>query len=146
MWGRDTLDAIWRSRGLGLSVDEIEQTSTPESEPSGKKDKPSFAHISEAAFARVLDFYQVDWEYEPHSFPLRWNEAGEPVEYFTPDFYLKEFDLYIELTTLRQKLVTRKNRKLRRLRELYPNVQIKLFYSRDVRKFLSRYGVRLEQS
>ena len=127
-------------------VDEIEQTRVPESDPGGKRDKPDFAHISEAAFARVLDFYQVDWEYEPHSFPLRWNEAGEPVEYFTPDFYLKEFDLYIELTTLRQKLVTRKNRKLRRLRELYPNVRIKLFYSKDVRKFLSRYGVRLEPS
>ena|SRR3972149_87085 len=125
---------------------EIKHNKAPGGGPGGEENRPDFAHISEAEFAHVLDFYQVEWQYEPHSFPLRWNDEGEPVEYFTPDFFLQEFDLYVELTTLRQKLVTRKNRKLRRLRELYPHIRIKLFYGKDVRKFLSRYGVSLEQT
>lgn len=104
---------------------------------------PRFAHPSERVFAELLDFYQVAWEYEPRSFPLAWDEHGVPTESFTPDFYLPEFDLYVELTTLRQALVTRKNRKLRRLRELYPDVRIKLLYRKDLHKLVARYGLRL---
>jgi len=78
-----------------------------------------FAHASEAEMARILDFYQVRWEYEPHTFPILWNLDGAVVESFSPDFYLPDLDLYLEMTTLRQKLVRKKNRKLRRLRELY---------------------------
>ncbi|MBI4507653.1 MAG: hypothetical protein HY691_19150 [Chloroflexi bacterium] len=102
-----------------------------------------FAHPSERAFAELLDFYQVAWEYEKRSFPLAWNKSGIATESFTPDFYLPEFDLYVELTTLRQPLVTRKNRKLRRLRELYPDVRIKLLYRHDVHKLVAKYGLRL---
>lgn len=101
----------------------------------------TFAHPSEREFARILDFYQIDWKYEPRTFELQWDERGNPIESFTPDFYLPELDLYIELTTLRQSLVTKKNRKLRRLRALYPDVNIKLFYNRDYRALLSKYGL-----
>ena len=87
-------------------------------------DRPTFAHASEAEFARILDFYEVRWEYEPHVFPILWNLDGVVVESFSPDFYLPEFDTYLELTTLRQPLVRKKNRKLRRLRELYPDIRI----------------------
>ena len=80
------------------------------------------------------------WEYEPHTFPILWNTDGQVVESFAPDFYLPELDLYLELTTLRQSLVRKKNRKLRRLRELYPMVRIKLFYARDFRALLLKYG------
>ena len=99
-----------------------------------------FAHASEAELARILDFYQVAWEYEPRSFPILWNLDGSVVESFSPDFYLPELDLYLELTTLRQSLVRKKNRKLRRLRELYPMVRIKLFYGKDFRALLLKYG------
>ena len=34
----------------------------------------------------------------------------------------------------------KKNRKLRRLRELYPDVRIKLFYARDFRALLLKFG------
>jgi hypoxanthine phosphoribosyltransferase len=101
---------------------------------------PAFAHVSEAEFARILDYYQVRWEYEPHTFPILWNMAGDVLESFSPDFFLPEADLYVELTTLRQKLVRKKNRKLRRLRELYPDVRIKLFYARDFRALMLKYG------
>ena len=98
-----------------------------------------FAHPSEIEFAHILDFYGMKWSYEPRSFPLRW-EGDRIVEMFTPDFYLPDLDLYVELTTLRQKLVTEKNRKLRQLRELYPGVNIKLLYKRDYHRLLAKYG------
>jgi hypothetical protein len=99
-----------------------------------------FAHASEAELARILDYYQVRWEYEPRTFPILWNLQGDVVESFAPDFYLPELDLYVELTTLKQSLVRRKNRKLRRLRELYPMIRIKLFYGKDFRALLLKYG------
>ncbi len=101
---------------------------------------PSFAHASEAEMARILDFYAVRWVYEPHTFPILWNLDGEVVESFSPDFWLPDLDCYLEMTTLRQKLVRKKNRKLRRLRELYPAVSIKLFYARDFRALMLKYG------
>ena len=90
--------------------------------------------------ARILDFYDVRWEYEPHTFPILWNLDGAVVESFSPDFFLPDLDLYLEMTTLRQKLVRKKNRKLRRLRELYPSINIKLFYARDFRALMLKYG------
>ena len=99
-----------------------------------------FAHASEAEMSRILDFYAVRWEYEPHTFPILWNMDGQVVESFSPDFYLPELDLYLEMTTLRQKLVRKKNRKLRRLRELYPDLNVKLFYARDFRALMLKYG------
>ena len=102
--------------------------------------RPAFAHESEAELARILDFYAVRWEYEPHTFPILWNLNGDVLESFSPDFYLSDLDLYVELTTLRQRLVRKKNRKLRWLRELYPDVRIKLFYARDFRALMLKYG------
>lgn len=102
--------------------------------------RPRFAHESEAELARILEFYQVAWEYEPRTFPIAWDAAGNVTECFTPDFYLPEQDAYIELTTLRQSLVRKKNRKLRRLRELYPMIDVKLLYARDFRALLVKYG------
>ena len=90
--------------------------------------------------SRILDFYGVRWEYEPHTFPILWNLDGAVVESFSPDFFLPDLDIYLELTTLRQKLVRKKNRKLRRLRELYPDLNIKLFYARDFRALMLKYG------
>lgn len=101
-----------------------------------------FGHDSEAEFARLLDFYGIRWEHEPRSFPLAWGADGRVTESFSPDFYLPDLDLYIELTTLKQSLVTRKNRKLRRMRELYPNTRVKIFYGRDYRSLLAKYALQ----
>jgi hypothetical protein len=90
--------------------------------------------------ARILDFYAVRWEYEPVTFPILWSLDGTVVESFSPDFYLPDLDMFLEMTTLKQRLVRKKNRKLRRLRELYPDVRIKLFYARDFRAMLLKYG------
>ena len=101
---------------------------------------PRFAHDSEAELARVLDYYQVSWRYEPDVFPITWSPAGVVIESFAPDFYLPDLDLYVELTTLRQSLVRKKNRKLRLLRQLYPEVRVKLFYGRDFQALMVKYG------
>jgi hypothetical protein len=92
--------------------------------------RPAFAHASEAELARILDFYEVAWEYEPHTFPILFDREGAVLESFSPDFYLPELDLYVEITTL----------KLRRLRELYPALRVKLLYARDFRALLLKYG------
>jgi hypothetical protein len=99
-----------------------------------------FAHASEAELARILDYYGVRWEYEPRTFPIMWSLDGKVVESFSPDFYLPDMNVYVELTTLKQTLVRRKNRKLRRLRELYPDIRIKLFYGKDFRALMLKYG------
>jgi hypothetical protein len=111
-----------------------------------KSDRISFAHASERQFARLLDFYQIDWEYEPRSFDLERDRQGNVTQQFTPDFYLPEWDLYIEITTMNQKLVTRKNRKVRRLQELYPEVKCKIFYQRDYLSLVTKYGLEDQRS
>lgn len=103
-------------------------------------DETRFAHASEAELARILDYYGVPWEYEPRTFPIMWNLDGKVVESFSPDFYLPDMNVYVELTTLKQSLVRRKNRKLRRLRELYPDIRVKLFYGKDFRALMLKYG------
>ncbi len=106
-------------------------------------DPPRFANRIELECAKILDYYGVRWDYEPHSFVLERDEEGRVVSAFTPDFYLLEQDLFIEVTVMKQSLVTRKNRKLRELRRLYPHVKIKLFYRRDIERLAQRYRLRL---
>jgi hypothetical protein len=122
----------------GTKADAAVATSAEATRPA---DQTAFAHNSERQFARLLDFYQVEWEYEPTAFPIEWDAAGRPVQHFRPDFYLPTFGLYIEITTLNQRLVTKKNRKVRRLRELYPDVRIKVLYQRDYLSLLAKYGL-----
>jgi hypoxanthine phosphoribosyltransferase len=107
--------------------------------PAARHRRPSFAHPSEAEFAQLLDFYRIDWLYEPRSFPTK-REGSRVREMFTPDFYLPEMDLYIELTTLKQSLITEKNRKVRQLRQLYPDIKIRLLNRGDYARLLAKYG------
>jgi hypoxanthine phosphoribosyltransferase len=104
---------------------------------------PRFANQAEVECARILDYYRIAWEYEPTSFVLERDDEGRVSEAFTPDFYLPEQDLYLEITVMKQSLVTRKNRKLRKLRALYPGVRVKLFYRRDVQRLAERYRLDL---
>lgn len=106
-----------------------------------KRAPTSFAHSLEEEFAHILNYYGIEWQYEPRTFPLEWDDDGNVTEAFSPDFYLVQQDLYVELTTLRPKLITRKNRKLRRMRELYPDINVKLFNRRDLRDMMIKYGM-----
>jgi hypothetical protein len=100
----------------------------------------TFAHPSEEEFARILSFYQIKWLYEPRTFAVAWDGDGKVLESFTPDFYLPDYDLYIELTTLKQELVTKKNRKVRRLKQLYPGVNVKVMYAKDYQRLLEKFA------
>jgi len=101
----------------------------------------SFGHPSEEFFARLLDFYRIPWTYEPRSFPLQWNKDGKVTEAFTPDFYLSDLDLYVELTTMKQSLVTRKNRKVKLLRAIYPHINIQILYQKDFQDLFFKHGL-----
>jgi hypothetical protein len=105
--------------------------------------EPRFANGVELECAKLLDYYGIPWDYEPRTFVLEQDEHGRVVEAFTPDFFLPEQDLYLELTVMKQSLVTRKNRKLRKLRERYPDVNAKLFYRRDIERLAQRYRLDL---
>ncbi len=95
-----------------------------------------FAHPSEALFARLLTLSGYDWLYEPVEFPLEWGPDGTPTRAFRPDFYLAGPGLFVELTVLAQRLVTRKNQKVRRFRDLYPEVPLVVVYRRDFERLL----------
>ena len=110
-------------------------------DPGLPHERVAFAHNAERQFARLLDFYGVRWDYEPHTFVLERGADGAPTSAFAPDFFLPDHGRYIEVTTLNQKLVTRKHRKLRRLRELHPHVDVTLLYQRDYLALLVRYGL-----
>jgi len=102
---------------------------------------PDFVHPIEAEFARILNYYGILWEYEPRTFELEWDAAGNVTLAFSPDFYLPDQDLYVELTTVRPKQITRKNRKMRLMRERYPQINVKLFRRRDLRDMMVKYGI-----
>lgn len=101
---------------------------------------PAFKHPAEVEFAKILDMYQIDWVYEPRTFPVEWDAEGNVVLAFRPDFYLPKFDTYIEITTMNQKYVSTKNKKVKKLRELYPNIHIKMVYKKDFHTLLKRFG------
>ncbi|NCB51666.1 MAG: cytidylate kinase-like family protein [Clostridia bacterium] len=102
---------------------------------------PMFKTEAEAEFARILDMYQMDWKYEPKTFPVEWDAEGNVTMAFSPDFYLTKFDTYIELTTMNQKYVTIKNKKAKKLRELYPGINIKVVYKKDFYSLIERYNL-----
>jgi cytidylate kinase len=131
----DLVEAAVMSQGL------FDTGTSPEPDIEDKEVGHQFGHPSEQVFANVLDFYGIAWDYEPRSFPLQWDKDGKVSEAFTPDFYLPEFDLYVELTTMKQANVTRKNRKIRLLRSIYPHVNIQVFYQKDVQDLVMKYGL-----
>lgn len=103
--------------------------------------EPVFAHPIEEEFARILDYYGIEWQYEPRTFVLAQDDQGNVTKGFAPDFYLPAEDLYVELTTMRPKLISKKNKKIRRLQQLYPEINIKLFKRQDLRDMMIKYGL-----
>ncbi len=96
-------------------------------EENEEKPAPVFVHPIEEVFSRILDYYGVAWEYEPRTFPLERDSEGNIIEAFKPDFYLPQQNLYVELTTLRPKLTQKKNRKMKKVKQLYPELKHKTF-------------------
>lgn len=105
-----------------------------------QQEEPPWANSTEQQFASLLDSYGIEWEHEPHRFPIAFDDDGQPTEFFTPDFYLPETDEYVELTVLKQCLCTRKNRKLRLMHELYPDIRCRIIYRHDYESLALKYG------
>jgi hypothetical protein len=129
----EALDTVLTAEHLSGDFEVVEE------EPKEAR-KAVFAHPSEEEFAKILDFYRIKWQYEPRTFAVRWDSDGRVVESFTPDFYLPDYDLYIELTTLKQELVTKKNRKVRQLKRLYPGINVKVMYAKDYKRLLEKFA------
>ncbi len=125
-----------------LNIKEImhEQPKQPEKPVQSANGQIHFKNKSEAEFARILDMHQIEWKYEPRTFPVEWDAEGNVTLAFSPDFYLVQFDTYLELTTMNQRYVTEKNKKLRRVRELYPGTHIKIVYKRDFQTLIERFS------
>ena len=115
---------------------------TPDFQAYCGSEPPRFANPAELEYAKILDWYGIPWLYEPTTFVLERDDEGRVTEAFSPDFYLPDQDLYLEVTVMKQSLVTRKNRKLRKLRQQYPEVRIKLFYERDFMRLAARFGLQ----
>ncbi len=130
-----------RASGAGATLAAV-VPETPVFQAYCGTEPPQFANPAELEYAKVLDWYGIPWQYEPTTFVLERDAEGRVTEAFSPDFYLPEQDLYLEVTVMKQSLVTRKNRKLRKLRALYPEVKCKLFYERDFERLAARYGLR----
>ena len=120
----------------------LERRRHPSSTPASRE---RFAHPSERVFASLLDLYGIGWVYEPIEFPLRWSEEGDPSAGFRPDFWLPEQACFIELTTAEQRLVTRKNAKVRRMRELYPEIDVQVVYQRDYVALAERHRLSVSE-
>ena len=114
-------------------------------ETAETRENGPFVNVAEEEFARFLEFYHISYEYEPRTFTLETDAQGKTIEAFTPDFYLSEQDCYIELTTMKQSLVTRKNRKVRKMRRLYPEINLRIFYQRDFYRLMAKFGLLADQ-
>lgn len=109
--------------------------------PDGKK-PIIFKHPSEEEFAGILDMYHLDWEYEPRTFPIQWDEEGNVTMAFSPDFYLPRFNTFIELTTMSQKYASEKKKKVKLLKRLYPGTNINIVFKNDFYSLLERFGIK----
>lgn len=99
----------------------------------------NFGHQSEKEFAKILNMHHIKWEYEPSEFPLEWDPEGNVIMAFRPDFYLTEHNTYVELTTMKRKYTTEKNKKVRLLKKLYPNIKIKIVYKKDFEQLAEKF-------
>ena len=123
-------------------------TDTSEGTPSSTtaaRDRPTSPPTPSATRPRILEYYRIPWEYEPRTFILEQDDDGNILEAFSPDFYLPDLDLYLEVTQMKQSLVTTKNRKVRKLREKYPEVRVKLLYKNDFVQLAKKFNLRPPQ-
>jgi cytidylate kinase len=110
-----------------------------------EEDEEKFMHQSEEDFAGMLDFYRIRWEYEPKTFLLEWDSEGNVTEAFSPDFYLPDQDLYIELTTQKPRQAWKKNRKIRRMKELYPDINVRLIDKKGFESLLRKHSIEQDE-
>lgn len=127
---------------LSYAVQNRKAISSENYEGDKKSSQPIvFMHPSEEEFASILNMHNIEWEYEPRTFPIEWDVEGNVTQAFAPDFYLPRFDTYIELTTMEQKYVAQKKKKVQKLKKLYPGTNINIVYKKDFYTLAKRFGL-----
>lgn len=109
--------------------------------PATRDPEPSFAHPVERELARVYDELGIAWQYEPQAFVLAQGDDGRVLEAFRPDFYLSDWDVYVECTVARQRLTARKRSKARRAMARY-GIRVEIMYRRDMTRLAHRWGLQ----
>lgn len=99
-----------------------------------------YKNPSEEEFAKILNLYELKWEYEPRTFPIKWDAEGNIIQAFSPDFYLPDFDTYIELTIMNQKYTSVKKKKVELLKKLYPGININIVFKEDYHNLIKRFS------
>lgn len=132
--GAGLLAYFAKNRQVTQAGDEL--TEPPEKKPV------VFKHPSEEEFALILDMHDIEWEYEPRTFPIKWDAEGHVIQAFSPDFYLPRFNNYIELTTMDQRYTAAKKKKVDLLKKLYPGTNISIVYKNDFYTLVERFGLR----
>lgn len=128
--------SLFRERELNLRI------LTPSGQVAANaSEAPVFKNQAESEFAHLLDMYNIEWKYEPKTFPIEWDAEGNVTKAFSPDFYLVKFDTYIEITAMNQKYVTEKNSKLKRMRKLYPGTNVRIVYKKDFNSLVERFNL-----
>ena len=105
----------------------------------------TFAHHAERALAELFDRHGIRWRYEPHLFELQNDGEGRTTRAFKPDFYLPDLDLYVECTTMKQSLTSRKKQKARAA-EARHGIVVVILYRRDFERLSDQHGLRLEEA
>lgn len=106
--------------------------------PAEAVGEPSFVHPVERELACVFDELGIQWEYEPHTLVLERHDDGSVKEAFTPDFFLPELGIYVELTVMRQRLTNRKRRKASKARTR-SGVTVEILFRRDLERLARRW-------
>jgi hypothetical protein len=92
-----------------------------------------FVTPEEERFERMLRKHSIPWEYESHLITFALDpKIGVADAGFNPDFYLPEWDIYVELTGGGAASMRKKRSKIRRAVDLYPYLRIRLLDEGDV--------------
>jgi hypothetical protein len=100
----------------------------------------TFAHPVERELALLFDQHEIRWLYEPHTFVLEEDADGTIREAFTPDFFLPDLGLYVECTVMRQKLTSRKTRKVRKTLA-QKGIRVEILFGRDFARLAERWSL-----
>ena len=84
----------------------------------------------EANIARLFNFLGIKWIHQPRTFDL-----GSQT--YTPDFYLPDYDIYIEVKNFLGRYSKIRDRKFR---ELYPNTKLILLLKKDYLELERKYS------
>lgn len=88
----------------------------------------------EANIARLFNYSDIKWKHQPKIFDLK-------TQTYTPDFYLPEYDMYIEVKNFLWKYSEIRDRKFRKL---YPDINLILLLKKNYLELEKEYSHLIE--